>query len=89
MEDPALGSSRMKRFPGPGFAVPCSFHKHLTLPPSIKMKTFFCRDLISELRAWPLREAKLPLLLNLTQCSFMLSRQACIPLNAPGIAYSH
>lgn len=65
------------------------FMKHRALPTSIKMKTFLCRDLICGLRAWPLRKPRLPPPFQSSPGSFVSCRQACIPLNAPGIAYSH
>lgn len=54
--------------------------KHSALPASIKMKTFFHRDLISGLRAWPLRKPRLPPPLQSSPGSSVSCRQACIPL---------
>lgn len=61
------------------------FMKRRALPASIKMKTFLCRDLISGLRAWPLRNPRLPPPFRSSPGSFGSCRRACIPLNALGL----
>lgn len=53
------------------------------------MKTFFLRDLILGLRAWPLRKPKLPPPLELNPVQLYALQTSLHSLNAPGIAYSH